>query len=532
MGAGKCPAYFDIKPIESIGDMLKQKADAKPEGIAFQYSKGRDKVESKTYREVYQEVQKAASWIEENYGQKQHIAVIGENSYEWLLAFFSVLCSGNVAVAIDKELPAAEVAWMIDKAEAKAVFISKTYSDLAEGIEGLKLVTLKGLQDAAKDRDASYELYRPDKKEPAAIFFTSGTSGTSKGVILSHGNLAAEVSECSRMFNSDGLKTALAVLPFHHTYGLNVAVFMPYHMGVTVYLNKSLKRLPEDMLLAKADLTMMVPLFIESFYKKIMDGISKSGKEKKVKTGIFLSNLLMKLGIDKRRDIFKEILAPFGGNLRIIIAGGAFLDQMYVKALRPFGIDIYNGFGATECSPCIAFNRPHFNKDGSVGQIIPGTQVRTSADGEVEIKGSTVMMGYYNNPEATAEALHDGWYATGDLGHVDEDGYLFLTGRKKNLIILSNGENISPEELENDFRKDPGVNEVMVYDSKNAIVAQIYPEEAYMGKTEYFNELMKKVNEGRPIYKQVSKVILRTEDFIRNTTKKVVRYKNIPKEDQ
>lgn len=141
-------------------------------------------------------------------------------------------------------------------------------------------------------------------------------------------------------------------------------------------------------------------------------------------------------------------------------------------------------------------------------------------------------MGYYNNPEATAEALHDGWYATGDLGHVDEDGYLFLTGRKKNLIILSNGENISPEELENDFRKDPGVNEVMVYDYKNAIVAQIYPEEDYMGKTEYFNELMKKVNEGRPIYKQVSKVILRTEDFIRNTTKKVVRYKNIPKEDQ
>ena len=532
MGNNKAPVYADRKPAESIADMLKQKADSMPDGIAFQYSKGRGQVESKTYGDVYLEVRKAASWIEKNYGQKQHIAVIGENSYEWLLAFFAVLCSGNVAVAIDKELPAAEVAWMINKAEVKTVFISKTYSDLAEGIEGLKLVTLKGLQDLAGDGDPAYVSYQPKKEEAAAIFFTSGTSGTSKGVMLSHGNLAAEISECSRMFNVDGLKTALAVLPFHHTYGLNVAVFMPFHMGVTVYLNKSLKRLPEDMLLAKADLTLMVPLFIESFYKKIMDGIKKSGKEKEVRKGIRISNFLMKLGIDKRRTIFREILEPFGGNLRIIIAGGAYLDKMYVEAFRPLGIDVYNGYGATECSPCIAFNRPHYNRDGSVGQIIPGTQVRTAEDGEVEIRGTTVMMGYYNNPEATAEALHDGWYATGDLGHVDKDGYLFLTGRKKNLIILSNGENISPEELENDFRKDSGVNEVLVYDQKSVIVAEIFPEEEFMGNTEYFNELMKKVNEGRPIYKQVAKVVLRSEDFIRNTTKKVVRYKNIPKEEQ
>ena len=528
----KYPAYLDIQPIDSIADMLKRKADEQPDGIAFQYTKGKGQVESKTYGEVYEEARKAASWVQQQYGQKQHIAVIGENSYEWLLAFFAVLCSGNVAVAIDKELPAAEVAWMIDKADVKAVFISKTYSDLAEGIEGLSLVTLKGLQEAAKDGNAAYEPYRPEKNEAAAIFFTSGTSGTSKAVMLSHSNLASEISECARMFDASGCKTALAVLPFHHTYGLNVAVFMPYHLGVAVYLNKSLKRLPEDMLLAKADMTLMVPLFIETFHKRITDAIKKSGKEKKVRQGVRLSNFLLKLGIDKRRTFFKELLEPFGGNLHTIIAGGAFLDQMYIKEFRKYGIEIYNGFGATECSPCIAFNRPHFNKDGSVGQIIPGTEVRTSSDGEVEIKGSTVMMGYYNNPEATAEALHDGWYATGDLGHVDADGYLFLTGRKKNLIILSNGENISPEELENDFRKDPGVNEVMVYDQRSVIVAQIYPEEEFMGNTEYFNNLMKKVNEGRPIYKQVTKVILRTEDFIRNTTKKVVRYKNIPKEDQ
>jgi len=532
MASEKAKAYTDLKPIASVADMLKQQAIERPDRIAFRYSKGKGEVESKTYGDVYREVRMAASWIERNYGRKQHMVVLGENSYEWLLAFFAVLSSGNVAVAIDKELPAEEVAWMINKAEAKAAFISKTYSDLAEGVEGLSIVTLKGFLEAAEEGDAAYELYQPDKDEEAAIFFTSGTSGTSKGVVLSHGNLAAEISGVARMFDPEGMNTALSVLPFHHTYGLNVSLLVVYHMGVTVFLNKNLKRLPEDMLLAKADVTLMVPLFIETFHKRIMDGVKKSGKEKKFQWGIRISNFLMKLGIDKRHAIFREILEPFGGNLKTIICGGAHLDTKYVKAFRALGIDIYNGYGTTECSPCVAFNRPHFNRDGSVGQLIPGTQVRVSEDGEVEIKGPTVMQGYYNNPEANAEVLHDGWYSTGDLGHVDADGYLFLTGRKKNLIILSNGENISPEELENDFRKDPGVNEVMVYDYKSAIVAQIFPEEEYMGNTEYFNELMKKVNEGRPIYKQVSKVILRSEDFIRNTTKKVVRYKNIPKEDQ
>ena len=276
---------------------------------------------------------------------------------------------------------------------------------------------------------------------------------------------------------------------------------------------------------------MLVPLFIETFYKRLMEGIEKSGNAKKVQKGIKVSRFLRKIGIDKRREYFSEILKSFGGNLRMIISGGAYLDPMYVTAFRDFGVEIYNGYGATECSPCIAFNRPHYNKDGSVGQLIPGTEARATEDGEVQIKGPTVMQGYYNNPEATAETLQDGWYSTGDLGYVDKNGYLFLTGRKKNLIILSNGENISPEELENDFRKDPGVNEVLVYDRKNAIVAEIYPEEAFMGNEDYFNELMKKVNEGRPIYKQVAKVVLRSEDFIRNTTKKVVRYKNIPKEE-
>ena len=201
---------------------------------------------------------------------------------------------------------------------------------------------------------------------------------------------------------------------------------------------------------------------------------------------------MLKVGIDRRRSMFHEILDVFGGNLKYIISGGAHIDPFYVKFFRDFGIEILNGYGTTECSPCVAINRNYYKRDGSVGQIIESMDVRISSDGEVEFKGPVTMMGYYKDPEATAEVLQDGWYLTGDLGYVDKDGFLFLTGRKKNLIILSNGENISPEELENDFHVDPGVNELLVYDQDHKIIAEIFPEEEFMGNEEYFQELMKK----------------------------------------
>ena len=521
------PLYEIAPQVKNVSDMLEQKLKSMPDAVAFRYRKGRENVEEKTYGDVYREVQRAASFIQEQYGQGKHIAIIGENSYEWLIAFFGTLTSGNVAVPIDKELPAGEIEWLIHHADASICFISKTYSDLVEGIEGLEVMTLKKLQDSSGENAEDYQLYQPKNEELACIFFTSGTSGRSKGVMLSHGNLASEIYEPARMFDPEG-KSTMVVLPFHHAFGLNVAVLMAYNYGVTIFLNKSLKRVKEDLLLAKPDVLMLVPMFTEVFYKQIMDGVRKSGKEKKFKTGLKLSSLLMKLGIDKRRTMFKDILDIFGGNLKYIISGGAHLEPFYVKEFRKLGIEILNGYGTTECSPCVAINRNYFKRDGSVGQVIHGTEVRISPEGEVQFKGTVTMMGYYNDPENTAAAMKDGWYCTGDIGHVDKDGFLFLTGRIKNLIILSNGENISPEELENNFQIDPGVREVLVYEKDHAIIAEIFPEEEYLGNQAYFNELMNKVNEGRPVYKQIASVKLREEEFIKNTSKKIVRYKNIP----
>ena len=523
--------YYDIPPIKSPADMLETAARERPDFIAFRYRAGKDSTESKTCGDVLGDVRRAACHIDKALGRGRHIAIIGENSYEWLLAFFGALGSGNVAVPIDKDLPANEIADMIAEADVSAAFVSPTYADLVEGIEGLAVTGLRQLAKAGDEGWEDYALHHPDKDELACIFFTSGTSGRSKGVMLSHGNLASDVSGGAMVFSPEG-GAVLSVLPFHHAFGLVVTIMMGFHFRATIFINRSLKRLKEDLLLAQPGVITVVPLFIETFYKQIREGVRKSGKDKTFNFAVKLSRLLLALGIDARPRLFRQVLEPFGGRLKYLISGGAYLDPMYIKAFRDIGVEIINGYGATECSPSLSINRNNHFRDGSAGQLMPWVEVKISDEGEVLARGPMVMQGYYKNPEETAKVLKDGWYATGDLGYVDGDGFLFLTGRTKNLIILSNGENISPEELENDFNRDPGVREALVYEQDGRIVAEIYPEEEYLGNEAYFQALMKKVNQGRPAYKQVARVALRDQDFIRNTTKKIVRYKNVPQNKQ
>ena len=524
---------YDYPPIASLPEMIRDKARSNPDSEAFRYRKGKDQLESRTYREVFDDVKRAACWMRETLGEGRHIAIIGENCYEWLLAFFSILSSGNVAVPIDKELPPGEISWMLGKADVSAVFISSTYADQVTETEDLKVFTFKELRGAEGKSWESYEIFIPEPSQLACILFTSGTSGHSKGVMLSHGNFASDVSQCVQVFDLRG-HNAVLVLPLHHAFALTAAVLYMYHMETPIFINRTLKRVKDDMLLERPRSMLLVPLFVEVFYRQIMDGIKKSGKEKQVATAIGLSRFLLKLGIDVRRKLFRQILDGLGGELRMIICGGARLDPMYQKFFRDIGVEIINGYGASECSPVIAVNRNHHWRDGSVGQVFPDEEVKISDKGEVLIRGPIVMQGYYKDPEETAKAFRDGYYATGDLGYLDEDGFLFLTGRLKNLIILSNGENISPEELEKDFEADPAVNAVMVYDQDGVIVAEIFPEEDHLGDKPYFDALVKNVNTGRPAYKQVRHLVLRDEDFIRNTSKKIVRYKNIPsgKKDQ
>lgn len=540
---------YKLPLIRDLKDMIIQKKERKPDDIAFTYSKGRNQVVKKTYGEFYDEVNALGTWLHNQNLQGKHIAVIGENSYEWLVCFFAIVCGGGVAVPIDKELPDKEIKNLLQKADVQAIIYSKSYIEVAENavemlsqpteqknVNDFKAYSMEDLEsflvegkELLASGNRSFVDYQIDRKKMCCIMFTSGTSGSSKGVMLSHENIAEDINSSCQLFVLEG--NTIAVLPFHHAFGLVVAVFMVFHYGYTIYINRSLKAIQKDLQIAKPQTMFLVPLFVETFHKQIWTTAKKEGKEKLLKRMMKFSDFLLKLGVDLRKKIFTSVRQAFGGETEYIICGGAPLGTQYIKEFRSWGIEILNGYGTTECAPCAAVNRNHFHKDGTVGVAVPGAHMSIGEDGEVFIKGSIVMMGYYKDDNATNEVLNDGWYATGDLGFVDEEGFLTLTGRKKNLIILSNGENVSPEELESDFLKHEAVHEVLVYEQSQTIVAEIYPDTDYLKENdsnvdvqEYFDNIRSEVNRNRPIYKQVGEILLRDSEFPKNTSKKILRY--------
>lgn len=531
----KAYPYCEVVEIANLKEMVQKKAIEKPHMTAFVYPCESGEMK-KTYADFNEDINAFGAWMYSKKIIDKHVAIVGENSYEWLITFLATVNGGSVAVAIDKNLPEEEVAQLAKLGDVDVLFTSDTYYEKLNKKVAKKTYSFKDFEEIlsegrkllSEEKEAAKKFldYEIIPEKTAAILFTSGTSGASKGVELSNKNIAYEIVHTSMLFEPYG--GVLAVLPFHHAFGLVVGIFMVINYGQPVYINKSLKYVKKNMEEFGPQTMFLVPMFVEFFHKQIWAEVKKKGKTSAFKGLMKSTDILLKTGLDVRKKTYGSIQKVFGGNLEYIICGGAALDPMYVKEFRTWGIEILNGYGATECSPCTAVNRQHFRKDGSVGLKVPGIEVKVTDEGEIAFKGDLVMKGYYKDPEATAEALKDGWYHTGDLGYVDEDEFIYLTGRKKNLIILSNGENISPEELEQDIARDPAVEEVLVYDENSRIVAEIYPVEEHRGDKEYFEKLKNKVNKGRPIYKQITRVKLRDEEFIKNATMKIVRYKNIP----
>lgn len=523
--------YYENPQIRDLKDLLAVKAEAHPEKSAFVYPVEGGEM-NKDYIDLYNDVNALGTWM---YGRKlqgKHIAIIGENSYEWIVTFFACINGGNVAVAIDKGLPENEIAELLKKGDSNVVMVSGACKNKIKKKSGRRIYCMDDFEAYLEEGRGllrkgriEFRKYNVQQDKTAAILFTSGTSGFSKGVELTNRNIAFEINNTCKLFRLEG--NVLAVLPFHHAFGLIVGIMMVLYHGQTIFINKSLKQVKNNMEEFEPQTMFLVPLFVEFFHRQIWAEIRKRGKEKAFRTLMKSTNMMRKVGIDVRKLTYDSIRKVFGGKLEYIICGGAPLDPMYVEEFRAWGIEILNGYGTTECSPCTAVNRPFHHLDGSVGQLVPGIDARVTDEGEVVFRGDLVMKGYYKDPEATDQVLIDGWYHTGDLGHITEDGFLCLTGRKKNLIILSNGENISPEELEMDFARDDAVLEVLVYDEQSKIVAEIYPDEAHLGDQMYFDALKDKINKGRPLYKQVVRVKLRNEEFIKNASMKIVRHKNI-----
>ena len=393
-----------------------------------------------------------------------------------------------------------------------------------------------------EEGDNSYYDYEIDPDKLASIVFTSGTTGKGKGVMLSQTNIVSDMT--LGMYNFAITPKTMNVLPPHHTFGSTVNFVGHYAQGCEIYISNGLKYILNELKEQQPSHLILVPLFVETFYKRIWAMAEKQGKDKLLRKMIKASNGMRKVGIDLRRQLFKSVTSAFGGKLEMIICGGAALNQDIIDTFEGIGITILNGYGITECAPLISCNRNKYRKKGSVGTPIIGEQVKIkdpdeNGEGEICVKGPNVMLGYYKNPEATAAVFdEEGYFMTGDYGKLDEEGWIYITGRLKNLIILSNGKNVYPEEIETEISRVYGVNEVVVYEglnadgsSKDCIVAEIYPDfEALKNHNitdvqAYFKEKIRKINENSAPYKKVALVKIRNEEFEKNTSKKIVRFK-------
>lgn len=519
--------YYHLPRIESLRDMVEQKAKKAPDGIAFAWYDAGQRTDV-TYARFANDAERFGAWILAQGCHGTHIGIIGENCYQWLVLFLAVANTGNVAVALDKDMPSDELQRISRKMDVEILFASEASVKkfFGNGDAWIKYYSFETVNTVL--RGETTEAYRDEygrmeivPENVACIFLTSGTTGGRKGVMLSHANLAADINGSCQLFELTG--DVLAVLPFHHAFGLVVAVWMVFHYGHTVFISRGIRQIPRELSLTKPQTMMLVPLFVENFHKQIWMVAGKSGKERKLRMAMKISRHLLRLGLDIRKRLFRDVLNVFGGNLEYIICGGAALDEEYVREFRTFGIEILNGYGTTECSPCAAVNRNFHHKDGTVGLPIPGSEVKISDDGEVMILGEHVMRGYYNDDGATEDMLQDGWYRTGDLGSVDEDGFITLKGRKKNLIVLSSGENVSPEELEEKLLRISGIDEAVVSERDGMIVGEIFSKDASQWQKEDIERKITSLNRSLPMYKRIAEVNFRDTEFEKTTTRKIKR---------
>ncbi len=467
------------------------------------------------------------------------ISIIAENSYEWMIAYYATLVGGNVTVPMDCKLPAEDLADQLIRCDCDALVYSHEFESLVELCKSMPEMPIKyyfPIDEFEEYKKIGWEIHdsgdtsfvdtEVKPEDLACIVFTSGTTGKSKGVMLTHKNVASNCSSSSRVLSG---KHAIGFLPLNHTYAWVSALFATYIVTEWGYMCKSIRDIQKDLKKIKPYNFSGVPLVVETIYDKIWKTAEKSGRKKKLEIGLKISKFLLKLGIDKRRDIFKIILDNLGGNLSMIICGGAFLDPKYEQGLRDFGIEVFNGYGITECSPAVACSSPENHKLGSVGKPIDCCEIKIHEPdeegvGEIYIRGTNVMKGYYNDPEATAAAFDGEWYKSGDFGRIDEDGFLFIVGRLKNLIVLSNGKNVSPEELEDKLSTLDYVKEVLVYDEDGKITAEFFlNEEDYPDARNRINKDIIEFNRSMPSFKNIASVKIRDDEFPKTTTLKIVR---------
>ena len=501
----------------------------------------------------------------------KRIGIIGENRKEWQLSYLSIVCGTGIVVPLDKALPDNEILNLIERSEIEAIFYSEKYNDVMQKVKDQKLGKIKFFisMDANETKDQIYsqkELVKIgkdllkngarsfldaeiDNEKMSIMLFTSGTTSKSKAVALSHKNICSNIYDISTVFDVNSNDTLLSFLPLHHTFESTVGFLYPVSVGACVTFCEGLRHIAQNIKEYHVSVMIAVPILFESMYKQILKNIDKQGKTKKVKFAMKLSNFLLKFGIDIRRKIFKEIHDNLGGKLRLFVAGVAAFNPEAEKGFNNFGVETYQGYGLTETSPVVAAEHKECVKVGSIGKLFPSfegkiVEPNEQGIGELAVKGPCVMLGYHNDEEATKAAIQDGWFLTGDLAYFDKDDYIFITGRKKSVIVLKNGKNIYPEELETLINDIPGVKESFVYgksdnedkDDLKICAKLVYDREIFENeygltkeediKNKLWQEV-KNINRKMPTYKYVKEIKITEEELIKTTTLKVKRFEEI-----
>ena len=547
----------EVKKVDSVTDLMRQATEEAGDKIAFMYKEGKENIEV-TYARFQEDTIALGTAITELGLNDKHIACIGDNSYKWLTTYLTVLKSDGVFVPVDKELPIEDIINILKSSDSEILFYAEKYEKYVEQIlrEATNIKFLIGfsrkeesnnvlsydrfIEDGRKSFNAGNQKYLKLKSNPNSLkllVYTSGTTGMAKGVMLTENNLISCVYY--------GLQVAtvydrcLSVLPYHHTYEGVAGILVALHHHSTICINDSLKNVLKNLQFYKPDYIYIVPAFAELFYKKIISNAKENKKYGIMKTMIVVSNALRKIGIDVRKKLFKAVHDAFGGNLREIVCGGAPIRPEVGKFFDDIGIDLLNGYGITEYSPLVSVNRPYFNDCRTVGVVLPCCEVKIvnpdeDGNGEVHVKGKIVMLGYYNDEERTNEVLKDGWFNTGDYGNINKKGQLSITGRKKNLIVLNNGKNVFPEEIEAYVARVPYVQEVVVRGIKEdgrevGLQAEVFLNQDMVKSMgiEDVHEALKKdisnVTKELPVYKKITDIKIRDKEFVKTTTNKIKR---------
>ncbi|MBQ8029718.1 MAG: AMP-binding protein [Clostridia bacterium] len=541
--------WVEVPDLKTVRELIENGHNHPDGGDNVQYVFSEKKKEKKkTFNEVWHDTVGLGQYLYKNGMHEKKVAILSENSYYWIACFYAIMSGRYITIPLDAKLMDDDLVEIMKRSRCDAIFYTREFESAIEKMKADEDVTLslyikiedfdKVVEEGHADLAAGNKCYLDFKPEPedlATIVFTSGTTGKSKGVMLTHKNIMASCLASAKVIQG---QHAIGFLPMNHLFAWASALLLSNVYHVWGYICPSLKTIADDIKNYNPENIAGVPLLVETIYKSIWRKAEQSGRADKLRKGLKISNALLKVGIDVRRKLFKQVIDGLGGELDYIVIGGAYLDPKYEKGMEDFGIPIFGAYGTTECSPGVTISTFEDHKLGSCGKPMLCCEVKINNPdedgvGEIFVRGENVFKGYFEDPEATASVFDGDWFMTGDYGYFDEDGFLFFVGRKKNLIVLSNGKNVAPEEIEDKLvTKIEYIKEVVVYeDDTDLIGAEFYLNtEEYPDAKERIEADVAEVNKELPVYKRIRVVKTRDSEFPKTTTLKIKRnYKNTQK---